>query len=74
MHQVFFDMLDTNVVIYLDDILIFSRTEEEHQRILDEVFRRLEKHKLFVKESKCALFLSQVEFLGHIISAQCVSV
>ena len=58
----------------MDDILIFSRTEAEHKRILDEVFRRLAKHKLFVKETKCALFLGQVEFLGHIISAQGVSV
>ncbi len=74
MHRVFFDMLDTHIVIYLDDILIFSRTEEEHKRILDEVFRRLAKHKLFVKETKCALFLSEVEFLGHVISAQGVSV
>ena len=74
MHQVFFDMLDENVVIYLDDILIFSRTEAEHKRILNEVFRRLARHQLFVKETKCALFLSQVEFLGHIINDQGVSV
>ena len=50
-------MLDKNVIVYLDDILIFTKTEAEHKSILNEVFRRLAHYSLFVKESKCALFL-----------------
>ena len=74
MNQVFFDILDKNVIVYLDDILIFTKTEEEHRQILAEVFRRLAHYSLYVKEKKCALFLSQVEFLGHIVTAEGIRV
>ena len=74
MNQVFFDMLDKNVIVYLDDILIFTKTEAEHKSILNEVFRRLAHYSLFVKESKCALFLHQVEFLGHVVTSEGISV
>ena len=50
-------MLDKNVIVYLDDILIFTKTEAEHKSILNEVFHQLAHYSLFVKESKCALFL-----------------
>ena len=74
MNQVFFDMLDRNVIVYLDDILIFTKTEQEHREVLAEVFKRMAHYSLFVKETKCALFLSQVEFLGHIVTAEGISV
>ena len=74
MNQVFFDMLDKNVIVYLDDILIFTKTEQEHRQVLAEVFRHLAYYSLYVKEKKCALFLSQVEFLGHIVTAEGISV
>ena len=74
MNQVFFDILDKNVIVYLDDILIFTKTEEEHRQILAEVFHRLAHYSLYVKEKKCALFLSQVEFLGHIVTAEGIRV
>ena len=74
MNQVFFDMLDKNVIVYLDDILIFTKTEQEHRQVLAEVFRHLAHYSLYVKEKKCALFLSQVEFLGHIVTAEGISV
>ena len=74
MNQVFFDILDKNVIVYLDDILIFTKTEEEHRQILAEVFRRLAHYSLYVKEKKCALFLRQVEFLGHIVTAEGIRV
>ena len=74
MNQVFFDILDKNVIVYLDDILIFTKTEEEHRQILAEVFRHLAHYSLYVKEKKCALFLSQVEFLGHIVTAEGIRV
>ena len=57
MNWVFFDILDKNTIVYLDDILIFTKTEAEHKGILNEVFCCLVNHSLFVKESKCALFL-----------------
>ena len=50
-------MLDNNVIAYLDDVLFFTKTEAEHKTILNEVFHQLAHYSLFVKESKCALFL-----------------
>ena len=50
-------MLDKNVVVYLDDILIFTKTEAEYESILNEVFHCLAHYSLFVKKSECALFL-----------------
>ena len=54
-----------NVVCYLDDILIASRTEEEHLATLDEVLSRLEKYGVVVNQSKCEFRTSSVEYLGH---------
>ena len=74
MNTTFFDLLDVCVLIYLDDILIYSKTVEQHKIDLQKVFERLAQYKMHVKESKCALLLESVEFLGHTISAQGVSV
>ena len=68
MNTVFFKLLDKGVVIYLDDILVYSKSIEEHQRLLKEVFSLFNEYKLYVKAEKCALFLESVEFLGHTIS------
>jgi hypothetical protein len=64
MNTTFFDLLDQGVLIYLDDILIYSRTIDQHKALLDKVFAKLAENKLYIKESKCALFLESVEFLG----------
>ena len=69
MNRVFWDLLDRGVLVYLDDILIYSRTEEEHRQLLMEVFDRLRKFKLFIKASKCNLYLESVSFLGYIVSS-----
>ena len=69
MNHVFFDLLDDHVIVYLDDILIFSRTKEEHFTALNKVFNRLSKFKLVLKESKYDLFLKSVIFLGYVVSA-----
>ena len=53
MHVVFHDLLDECVVVYLDDILIYSKDEASHRRHVKEVFSRLAKHNLHVKASKC---------------------
>lgn len=74
MHVVLKDLIDECVVVYLDDILVYSRTEDEHKKHLRAVFSRLRDHSLHCKPSKCELFLPRVEFLGHYISANGVEV
>ena len=61
-------------MVYLDDILIFSHTEEEHQKHVHMVFDRLAQFKYHVKRKKCELFSEKVEFLGHTVSAAGVGV
>lgn len=73
MNRIFFELLDCGVLCYLDDLLVYSRSVEEHMVLLDKVFGLLAKHKLFLKEKKCSLFLSRVNFLGHVVSADGVS-
>jgi hypothetical protein len=53
----------------MDDILIYSKTEDEHIRQVQIVLNILREHKLLAKLSKCAFFAPQVEYLGHIVSA-----
>jgi len=60
-------------LVYLDDIIIFSRTFDEHITRLDEVFRRIRQANLKLKPSKCSLCQRQVEFLGHIVSGNGIS-
>ena len=69
MNDVFRPYLDKFVIVYLDDILVFSKTAEEHQRHLRMVLELLRKHKLFAKPSKCELGKSEIEFLGHIVGS-----
>lgn len=69
----FKDVLDAYVAAYLDDILIFSNTWEEHQEHVKEVLRRLRKHKLYAKIDKCLFHASSVEFLGYNVSPDRVS-
>ena len=69
MNQTFADMLDKNVICFLDDILIFSRTAEEHAQHLRIVLGRLRDQELYVKPSKCAFMQREVSFLGHRIGA-----
>ncbi len=57
MNRVFFYLLDEGVLCYLDNLLIYSKTVKEHKILLDKVFALLNKNKLFIKESKCHLFL-----------------
>ena len=58
---------------YLDDIIIFSKNEEDHLRHLEEVFCRLRKAGLKIKHSKCDFFKSKIHYLGHLISADGIS-
>jgi hypothetical protein len=67
MHQAFRKYLDEFVLVFLDDILIFSKTLEEHERHVQQVLDVLREQKLYAKESKCEFFKTEVEFLGHIV-------
>ena len=68
MHSLFHDILDTFVIVYLDDILIYSPSLESHKYHLDIVLNRLATHKWYCKLSKCTFAQTSVEYLGHIIS------
>jgi hypothetical protein len=68
MNSVFMDYLDKFVVVFIDDILIYSWTEEEHVDHLRKVLQRLREHQLYAKLSKCEFWIHEVLFLGHIIN------
>jgi hypothetical protein len=68
MNKVFMEYLDKFVVVFIDDILVFSRNEEEHEEHLRLVLQKLREHQLYVKFSKCDFWLKEVSFLGHIIT------
>jgi hypothetical protein len=68
MNKVFMDYLDTFVVIFIDDILVYSKSEAEHEKHLKLVLQRLREHKLYAKLSKCEFWIDVVPFLGHVIS------
>ncbi|CCO30490.1 Retrotransposable element Tf2 155 kDa protein type 1 [Rhizoctonia solani AG-1 IB] len=70
MNDLFQDLLDVYVIIYLDDILIFSKNEAEHEFHVHEVLHRLETAQLFCKGSKCEFHRTRVEYLGIIVSDQ----
>jgi hypothetical protein len=67
MNMVSMECLDKFIVVFIDDILVYSRSEEEHEGHLRLVLQKLQDHKLYAKLSKCELWLKQVAFLGHVI-------
>jgi hypothetical protein len=69
MNSVFMPELDKFVVVFIDDILIYSKTEEEHDKHLRIVLTRLREHQLYAKFSKCTFWLEEIQFLGHVLSA-----
>jgi hypothetical protein len=74
MNSVFMPELDKFVVVFIDDILIYSKTEEDHTNHLRIVLQRLRDHRLYAKFSKCEFWLKSVKFLGHTISSEGISV
>ncbi|KAL0537646.1 hypothetical protein IC582_026629 [Cucumis melo] len=74
MNKVFREFLDTFVIVCIDDILIYSKTEAEHEEHLRIVLQTLRDNKLYAKFSKCEFWLKQVSFLGHVVSKAGVSV
>ncbi|KAL4038175.1 hypothetical protein IC575_001783 [Cucumis melo] len=74
MNSVFKGFLDTFVIVFIDDILVYSKTEPKHEEHLDKVLETLRANKLYAKFSKCEFWLKKVSFLGHVVSSEGVSV
>eukprot|EP00253_Pinus_taeda_P006262 PITA_06262 len=68
MNAIFHPYLDQFMLIFIDDILIYSRTIEEHQEHLRVVLQTLREHQLYAKFSKCDFFKSEIQYLGHVIT------
>ena len=74
MNRVFKDYLDQFVIVFIDDILIYSRSVEEHVEHLQIVLNILKKKQLYAKFKKCEFWLEKVAFLGHVVSKDGISV
>ncbi|KAL4038608.1 hypothetical protein IC575_002230 [Cucumis melo] len=70
MNRVFKEFLDSFVIVFIDDILIYSKTEAEHEEHLHQVLETLRANKLYAKFSKCEFWLRKVTFLGHVVSSE----
>ena len=70
MHRVFEDYLERFVIVFSDDILVYSKTTEEHEEHLLVVLERLAEKRLYAKFKKCDFWLEIVSFLGHIVSKE----
>ena len=68
MNKVFMEYLDKFVVVFIDDILVYSKNKEEHEEHLRLVLHKLRENQLYAKFSKCEFWLDEVSFLGHVIT------
>ena len=67
MNDIFRDMLDVCVIVYLDDILVYSKNDKDHELHVRQVLQRLRQHKLYARPSKCTFFTDTIEYLGHVV-------
>ena len=74
MNYLFQEWLNVFVLLYLDDILVYSKSEAEHEEHLRLVLQKLRDHKFYAKFAKCEVWLTEVNFLGHVISAEGIAV
>jgi hypothetical protein len=74
MNKVFMEYLDRFVMVFIDDILIYSKNDSDHEEHLRLVLQKLSDNQLYAKFSKCEFWLDEVPFLGHIISNGGISV
>ena len=74
MHRVFQSYFDHFVVVFIDNILIYSQSKEEHEDHLRIVLQALKDHQLYAKFNKCEFWLTKVKLLGHVVSTSGVSV
>ena len=68
MNRVFHPYLDQFVVVFIDDILVYSKDAQDHEQHLRMVLQILREKKLFIKLSKCEFWIKEVSFLGHLVS------
>jgi len=68
MNKVFMEYLDKFVVVFINDILVYFKNEEEYEEHLRLVLQKLRENQLYVKFSKCEFWLDEVSFLGHVIT------
>ena len=68
MNGIFRNSLDKFFIVFLDDILIYSKSEEEHEHNLRLVLQVLREHQLYANLSKCSFYQKKIHYLGHIIS------
>ena len=74
MNRVFRPFLDKFVVVFIDDILIYSRSKEEHEEHLRKVLEVLREKELYANGSKCEFWMEEVKFLGHVITRDGIAV
>ena len=74
MNRVFRPFLDWFVLVFIDNILMYSKDQEDHDMHLQEVLETLRKEQLYAKLSKCEFWLREVSFLGHIVSEEGIRV
>ena len=74
MNGIFRNYLDKFIIVLLDDILIYSKTEEEHEEHFRVDIQVLRENKLYAKLSKCSFYQRQIQYLGHIISEEAIAV
>ena len=74
MNRIFYEYLDKFVVVFIDDILVYSKTEEDHAEHLRMVLRILKERKLYAKLSKCEFWKKEIQFLGHTVSQEGIAV
>nr|GFA13649.1 RNA-directed DNA polymerase homolog [Tanacetum cinerariifolium] len=68
MNHVCRPMLDKSIIVFIDDIIVYSKSKKEHEAYLREVFETLRKERLHAKFSKCEFWLQEIQFLGHVIN------
>ena len=74
MNRVFMDYFDKFFVVFIDDILVYSKDKVEHEKHLRLILLRLKEHRIYAKFKKCEFWLSQVAFLGHIVSKDGIAI
>ncbi|GJR54475.1 putative nucleotidyltransferase, ribonuclease H [Tanacetum coccineum] len=70
MNRVCRPMLDKSVIVFIDDILVYSKSKEEHEAHLREVLETLRKERLYAKFAKCEFWLQEIQFLGHVVNSE----